>query len=70
MTLKQVFIVRTRDGYLYPSDGDVSWTDDKDRAGHFLSGDEANDTAQALGYGIGSFQVIPVDVDENRLIRQ
>lgn len=57
----QAFIVKTRDGYLYPYQGDVSFTDNKDHAGHFPDADEANDTAQGLGYTVGSYQVIQVE---------
>lgn len=65
----RAYIVKTGDGYLYPYEGDVSFTDDENHAGHFLNTDEAHGTAQGLGYAEGSYQVTPVDVKSDNLIR-
>lgn len=62
------YIVKTGDGYLYPYEGGVSFTDDENHAGHFLNTDEAHDTAEGLGYVEGSYQVIPIDVESKDLI--
>lgn len=64
------YIVKTGDGYLYPFAGDVSLTDHEDQAGHYLSMDEAQRTAQARGYREGTYEVLAVEVDEKKLIRQ
>lgn len=42
----------------------------EDRAGHFLSMDEAHRVAQGRGYREGSYDVLAVDVDVHKLIRQ
>lgn len=56
-----LFIVKTRDGYLYPTDDcDVSWTAMESEAGQFDDVDWAHGTAEMLGYGRGSYEVIPV----------
>ncbi|MGE5622474.1 MAG: hypothetical protein ACM3WS_04895 [Bacillota bacterium] len=64
------YIVKTGDGYLYPFADDVSLTDHEDQAGHFLSMDEAHRIAQGRGYREGTYEVLAVEVDERRLIRQ
>ncbi len=64
------YIVRTPEGYLYPFAGDVSLTDDPSLAGHFMSTDEARETAELRGYYDGNFDVLRVEVDEQRLNRQ
>lgn len=63
------YIIKTRDGYLYPFAGDVSLTDDQSQAGHFMSVDEACQVAEERGYYDGNFDVLRVEVDENRLNR-
>jgi hypothetical protein len=63
------YIVRTRDGYLYPFAGDASLTDDPDQAGHFLSTEEACRIASERGYYDGQFDVLRVEVGEQRLNR-
>lgn len=65
----RAYIVKTPDGYLHPHDGDVSWTDDESKAGHFLDEEEADDTAQNLQYPQGSYRVIPVEVTPEKLVR-
>lgn len=65
----RAYIVKTSDGYLYPNEGDVSFTDNETHAGHFLNTEEAHDTAQGLGYPEGNYQVIPIDVKSDTLIR-
>ena len=65
-----VFIAKTRDGFLYPLNGDVYWTDKQEEAGYFLTREEAVSTAQGLGYSYGSYELISVDVEKNKLIRQ
>jgi hypothetical protein len=64
------YIVKTPDGYLYPFAGDLSLTDDETQAGHFMSTDEARETAEVRGYYDGGFEILRVDVDERRLNRQ
>lgn len=64
------YIVKTRDGYLYPFAGDVSLTDDQSQAGHFLSTKEARETAESRGYYDGGFDIIRVEVDSAKLNRQ
>lgn len=64
------YIVKTGDGYLYPFADDVSLTDHEDQAGHFLSMEEAHRVAQGRGYREGSYDVLAVDVDVHKLIRQ
>ncbi len=64
------YIVKTGDGYLYPFADDVSLTDQEDQAGHFLSMEEAHRVAQGRGYREGSYDVLAVDVDVHKLIRQ
>lgn len=55
------FIVKTDDNYLYPTnDGDVSWTEKESEAGRFGGIEVAHGTAEELGYGQGSYEVIPV----------
>lgn len=61
------YIVRTREGYLYPFGDDVSLTDDPALAGHFLSTDEACEIASLRGYYDGEFDVLRVEIDEERL---
>lgn len=58
------YIVKTRDGYLYPFAGDVSLTDDEAQAGHFKSLDEARETAEVRGYYDGGFEILRVEIDE------
>lgn len=65
----RAYIVKTGDGYLYPYEGDVSFTEDEAHAGRFLNTEEARDTAQGLGYTEGNYQVIPIDVKSDNLIR-
>jgi hypothetical protein len=64
------YIVKTSDGYLYPFAGDVSLTDDKEQAGHYLSTDEARQTAEERGYYDGGFEIVRVEIDEHKLNRQ
>jgi len=66
----RVYIVKTRDGYLYPFAGDVSLTDDQSLAGHFLSTEEAREVAESRGYYNGGFNIIRVEVDQDKLNRQ
>lgn len=63
------YIVKTPDGYVYPFAGDASLTDDTELAWHFLSTDEARDTVEQLGYYDGGFEILTVEVDEDRLNR-
>lgn len=64
------YIIKTRDGYLYPFAGDVSLTDDPSQAGHYMSADEARQTAESRGYYDGGFDIIRVEVDPAKLNRQ
>lgn len=64
------YVVKTRDGYLYPFAGDVSLTDDESQAGHFLSAGEAREVAESRGYYNGGFDVLPVEIDEAKMNRQ
>lgn len=61
------YIVKTRDGYLYPFAGDVSLTDDALQAGHFLDVGEARRMAQERGYTDGGFEIFPVEVSRDKL---
>lgn len=58
-----VYIVKTRDGYLYPFADDMSLTDDEQQAGWFSSADEARATAERMGYIDDRFQVLARDVE-------
>lgn len=64
-----VYIVKTEHGYLYPFADDVSLTDRQEDAGRYASTQEANESAQKLGYVEGSYQVIALDVDDKDVVR-
>lgn len=68
--MMHAYIVKTRDGYLYPFAGDVSLTDDESQAGHFLSTREAREIAESRGYYDGGFDIIRVEIDQSKLNRQ
>ena len=57
------FIIKTKDGYLYPFAGDLSLTDDEGLAGRFDSVEEARQTAESRGYYDGGFEIIRIDHD-------
>lgn len=59
-----VYIVKTKDGYLYPFGDDLSLTDHMEQAGHFLSMREARSTAEEGGYYDGGFEVLAVEIDD------
>lgn len=65
-----VYIVKTSDGYLYPFGNDVSLTDDIEQAGHFHSAQEAQDMAGEAGYYDGGFDVLAIDIEDDRLNSQ
>jgi hypothetical protein len=58
------YIVKTRDGYLYPFADDVSLTDDQSQAGRFRSADEACRIAEERGYYDGGFEVLRIDIGD------
>jgi len=58
----RAYVVKTDDGYLYPVQGAVSWTDDESHAGRFLQEDEAHLIAQMFGYTEDRYQVIAVEI--------
>jgi hypothetical protein len=58
-----VYIVKTRDGYLYPFAGDMSLTDEEEQAGWFGSADEARASAERMGYIDDRFQILSREVD-------
>jgi hypothetical protein len=60
------YIVKTRDGYLYPFAGDASLTDDLNQAGRFPSVEVARDTAEKLGYYDGGFEIIAIETDASK----
>ncbi|WP_019140456.1 hypothetical protein [Noviherbaspirillum massiliense] len=64
------YIVKTPDGFVYPFAGDASLTDNEKQAWHFLSTDEARDTAEKLGYYDDRFEILAVEVEEGKLNRQ
>lgn len=64
-----ICIVWTSDGYLCPRDGDVGWTGNQSEAGHFLSQQEAEDTAEGLNYEVGEYKVIPLSSAPEKLNR-
>ncbi len=64
------YIVKTQDGYLYPFADDVSLTDEVSQAGHFLSTDEAREMAESRGYYDGGFDIIRVEVEQEKMNRQ
>lgn len=66
----RAYIVKTQDGYLYPFAGDVSLTDDASQAGHFLSAGEARELAESRGYYDGGFDVLRIDIEEDKMNRQ
>jgi hypothetical protein len=63
------FIIKTKDGYLYPFAGDLSLTDDETQAGRFDSVDEARQTAESRGYYDGGFEIIRVELDGDKATR-
>ncbi len=63
----RAYVVKTGDGYLYPFQGAVSFTDDEQHAGHFLQEEEAHVIAQVFGYLEEQYQVIPVEIADGRL---
>ncbi len=65
----RTYVVKTENGYLYPFQGSVSFTDDESHAGHFLLVDEAHVIAQIFGYLEEQYQVIAVEIPEERLNR-
>lgn len=64
----RAYIVKTGDGYLFPYEGDVSFTDNERQAGHFSNINEAHDTAKGIGYVAGNYQIIPVEVNSDNRI--
>lgn len=60
----RIYVVKTANGYLYPFQGSVSFTDDEQHAGGFADEEEAHVIAQVFGYAEGSYQVIPLDYPE------
>ncbi|WP_349583975.1 tyrosine-type recombinase/integrase [Vogesella oryzagri] len=64
---RRVWIVKTPDGYLCPLDGDVGFAEAEEDAGHFLSPEEAEGTAELIG---GWYEVIRVLVPADSLNRQ
>jgi hypothetical protein len=67
--MMHAYIIKTADGYLYPFADDVSLTDDPSQAGHYLSTEEARETAESRGYYDGGFDIIRVEVDRSKLNR-
>ena len=66
----RVFIVKCGTDYLYPHDGAASWTPVKSKAGHFFSIAEVDDTMQqGMGWS-EDYEIIPVEVEQDALIRQ
>lgn len=65
----RAFIVKSENLYLYPSNGDVSWTLDKSAAGHFLSVEEVTSTMDWQKCPF-PYEIIPVEVEESELVRQ
>lgn len=64
------YIVKTPDGYLYPFADDVSLTDDQTLAWHFLSTKEAREVAESRGYYDGGFNILRVEVEQDKLNRE
>lgn len=64
------YIVKTPDGYLFPFADDVSLTDDQALAWHFLSTHEAREVAESRGYYDGGFNILRVEVEQDKLNRQ
>ena len=64
------YVVKTPDGYLYPFADDVSLTDDQTLAWHFLSTQEAREVAESRGYYDGGFNILRVEVEQDKLNRQ
>ncbi|WP_147383886.1 hypothetical protein [Noviherbaspirillum sedimenti] len=60
----RTYVVKTGDGYLYPMQGSISFTDDLEHAGHFLAADEAHVIAQLFGYTEERYRVIAIDLPE------
>jgi len=64
------YIVKTPDGYLYPFADDVSLTDDQSLAWHFKSTQEAREVAESRGYYDGGFNILRVEIEQDKLNRQ
>lgn len=62
--MAHAYIIKTRNGYLYPFAGDVSLTDDASQAGRFSSADEARETAEGEGYYDGGFEILRIELEE------
>ncbi|RJF98517.1 hypothetical protein [Noviherbaspirillum saxi] len=63
------FIIKTKDGYLYPFAGDLSLTDDENQAGRYDSVDEARQTAESRGYYDGGFDIVRIDLESGKTAR-
>lgn len=61
------YIIKTPDGYLYPFAGDLSLTGDLSQAGRFRSVEEARATAEERGYYDGGFEIVRVDLENERV---
>ncbi|HCY61672.1 MAG TPA: hypothetical protein DHV59_02270 [Oxalobacteraceae bacterium] len=62
----RTYVVKTANGYLYPFQGAISFTDDQAHAGHFLMPDEAHILAQIFGYTEERYEIIAVEMPERR----
>jgi hypothetical protein len=62
----RTYVVKTANGYLYPFQGAVSYTDDETHAGHFLMAEEAHVLAQMFGYTEERYEVIAIDMLDRR----
>lgn len=58
----RMYVVKTDNGYLYPFQGAVSFTDDEFHAGLFLLEEEAHVIAQVFGYTEERYSVISIDI--------
>ena len=62
----RTYVVKTANGYLYPFQGTVSYTDEERHAGHFLLVDEAHVMAQMFGYTEERYEIIAIDMPDRR----
>lgn len=63
------YIIKTPDGYLYPFADDLSLNDDLSQAGRFRSVEEARATAEERGYYDGGFEVVRLDLENEKANR-